>query len=114
MSSAEKDVDRFLRDFKQKMEVFDLIILRSRKKNLQTLLDLELTNVAVRKTLKDLVVKDYYKGPTEDEFGPDLWEFGKSIKGEEVYIKIAMGSENRPVICISFHWPEHKINYPYK
>lgn len=115
METKKEDLKLFLREFKQKMAVFDVVILRSRSKNLQTILDLELTNITVRKYLSDLTFKDYYKGPTKDNYGDsDLWEFGKEIKNKEVYIKITIGNLNKSVICISFHFPEHTIKYPFK
>ncbi len=110
-----EDVEKYLKEFHQKMKIFDVIILRDRSKNLQTMMELELSNISVREHLSDIKSADYYKGPTKDDFnGPDLWEFGKSIKKKEVYIKITIGNINKPVICISFHYPERKIKYPFK
>jgi len=115
MTTSIEEADKFLMEFHQKMKIFDVIIYRNRSKNLQTILDLELSNLSVREHLSSLQATDYYKGPTQDEFdGPDLWEFGKVIKKKEVYIKITIGTRNKPVICISFHYPERKIKYPFK
>ena len=109
------DVEKFLNEFFQKMDVFDVIIHRNRSKNLQTMLDLELSDKSVREHLRGLKATDYYKGPTKDNFiGPDLWEFGKQIKNKEVYIKITIGNYNKRVVCISFHYPERNIKYPFK
>ncbi len=114
MSTGKNDVEVFLNDFKQKMEVFDVVFL-NRKKNLQALLDLEIVRVKRREVLKELKVNDYFSGPIADEFGESsLWEFGKTIKGKSVYIKITMGNKNKPVICISFHLAEYEIKYPFK
>ena len=44
----------------------------------------------------------------------DMWVFGKDVKGQEVYIKISLGQENRQTICISFHISEYKMKYPFK
>ena len=110
-----EDVEKFLNEFAQKMEVFEVYIERNRSKNLQTMLDLELSDLSVREHLKELKATDYYRGPTKDAFnGPDLWEFGKQIKAKEVYIKISIGNFNKPVLCISFHYPEKNIKYPFK
>ena len=110
-----EDVEKFLNEFIQKMKFYEVYIDRNRTKNLRTMLDLELSNLSVREHLSELKATDYYRGPTKDNFdGPDLWEFGKMIKGKEVYIKITIGSFNKPVICISFHYPEKKIKYPLK
>jgi hypothetical protein len=44
----------------------------------------------------------------------EMWVFGKWLNKIEVYIKITLGSEKDPVICISFHPAEHPMNYPLK
>lgn len=100
--------------FKTKMEVFD-VVFRNRDKNLQALLDLEITTVRRKEILRELSAEDYFRGPTKDvDNGPDLWEFGRLLKGKQVYIKITIGMMNRPVICISFHLAERAIKYPFK
>jgi hypothetical protein len=114
METAESDVESFLSDFKTKMNVFE-VIYKNRNKNLQALADLEISSAKRTEILKSLEVKDYYKGPSKDrDEGPDLWEFGKIVKGKDVYIKVHMGNENRPVICVSFHLAERAIIYPFK
>jgi hypothetical protein len=115
MDTQKEEVEAFLTDFKSKMEVFDIVFHRSRGENLRTVLELELNNMAVRKCVAELIVEDYYKGPTKDrDDGPDFWEFGKQIKNREVYIKITRGHFNKSVICISFHFPVRTITYPFK
>ncbi len=119
MQATEEEVKIFLQEFFAKINAniggVGIIIKRERAANLQTILDLELTNITVRDHLKKLTNKNFYKGPTEDsDGGPGLWEFGKEIKGKEVYIKITMGYLNKPTICISFHYPERTIKYPFK
>jgi hypothetical protein len=115
MGTKKEDVDAFLSGFKQKAKVFQIYFIRDRSKNLQTELELELKEFEKEKYLLDLAVENYYRGPSKDyDGGPDLWEFGKMIKGREVYIKITIGLNNKPVICISFHFPEKEIKYPFK
>lgn len=115
MDATKGEVEAFLSDFKQKMKVFDIVFSRSRGENLRTVLELELSDTAVRKYVSELTVEDFYKGPTKDrDDGPDLWEFGKQIKNREVYIKVTRGHLNKPVICISFHFPIRTITYPFK
>jgi hypothetical protein len=112
--ATRSEVEAFLNMFKAKMEVFDVIFL-NRDKNLQALIDLEITRVSRKEFLKELKVEDYFRGPTRDaDNGPDLWEFGRLLKQKEVYIKITIGMMNKPVICISFHLAERAIEYPYK
>jgi len=94
--------------------VFEIIYL-NRDKNVQALADLEINPAKRTAIIESLELKNYYKGPTQDrDQGPYLWEFGKMVNRKEVYIKVCMGNENRPVICISFHLAERAITYPFK
>jgi len=43
----------------------------------------------------------------------DIWKFGKIINKENIYIKIKLTPENKPV-CISFHYPERELRYFFK
>lgn len=87
----------------------------NRDKNLQALIDLEITRVRRKELLNELKIEDYFRGPTKDiDNGPDLWEFGRLLKQKEVYIKITIGMMNKPVICISFHLAERAIECLYK
>ena len=112
--ATQSEVESFLNTFKAKMEVFNVVFI-NRNKNLQALIDLEITRVSRKEILKELKVEDYYRGPTKDaDRGPDLWEFGRLYKQKEIYIKITMGVMNKPVICMSFHLAERPIEYTYK
>jgi hypothetical protein len=114
MEIKESDVEAFLSAFKIKMKIFRVIYL-DRDKNMQALIDLEISAISRTQILEELEVENYLKGPTQDrDNGPDLWEFGKIMNKKEVYIKVSMGNENRPVICISFHLAERAITYPFK
>lgn len=86
------------------------------KKNTTTLLALEFSHERVRQTLKELTVEDYSEGPIPDKLysNTPMWIFGKTIKGREVYIKIQIGHPNSQTICISFHFSEYKMIYPFK
>ena len=114
--SDQSEVEQFLNQFKAKLKVFDVVYI-NREKNTQALLDLEILSDDRRKTLENLEVRDYCEGPLEEtmhDAKSNMWVFGKQIKGTEVYIKITMGLQSRPVICISFHPAEHNLNYPFK
>ncbi|NOZ36016.1 MAG: toxin [Chlorobi bacterium] len=114
--SKKENVEKFLKDFKAKMDFWGIVFRDDRGKNSQTLLDLEITPNKRKEVLKKLEIKDYSEGPLEDKLnkGPDMWVFGKTIKNREIYIKITMGMLNNNVICISFHVAEFNINYPLK
>ncbi len=114
MPATKNEVVQFLNDFKTKMSVFRIIFLE-RGKNSQALLDLEITPISREEYIRSLEVQHYCDGPIDDRKfeGMDLWEFGRTINKKEIYIKICMGYENNPVICISFHLAKHKLRYPY-
>ena len=114
--SPEKEVTEFLKDFKNKMGIWDVLFRDDRGKNAQTLAVLELTPNARKIILESLTAKDYSQGPLDEKLygGSDMWVFGKTIKKQEVYIKITLGAIGASVICISFHLAEHKMHYPLK
>ena len=108
-------VEKFLVQFKEKVRVFGLEFRIERKKNFQGLLDLDITARERERIVLSLTVEDYYKGPSANtsEEGA-LWEFGKSIKKKETYIKLAEGAKSQHAVCVSFHPAERKIHYPFK
>jgi len=114
--SREMEVTSFLKNFKAKMKIWDVLFRDDRGKNAQTLIDLELRPIERKTILEELETIDYSEGPIEEKLygGTDMWIFGKMVKKKEIYIKITMGIVNNSVICISFHLAEHKINYPLK
>jgi hypothetical protein len=110
------DVEQFLRDFKTKMSLWDVIFRDDRGKNLDTLTMLDLRSADRKKILEKLKAEDYSHGPLEEKLygGSDMWVFGILIKRKEVYIKISMGKPGLAVICISFHIAGKPLNYPFK
>ncbi|MCI9843521.1 hypothetical protein [Flavobacterium pectinovorum] len=116
--ATEQEVRMFLSEFKAKLDIFSVIFRDDRtvKKNTEALLALDLLPAERKEVLKKLAVEDYCQGPTDDllyKMSP-MWIFGKLIKAKEMYIKITIGSENLPVICISFHEAEFAMTYPFK
>lgn len=116
MAPDERHIDTFLLEFRQKKKIFGILFRDDRGKNQQTLLDLEISPKEREKVLDNLSVKDYVRGPLEDMLnkGPEMWEFGKKVKGQDVYIKITMGFTNSRVICISFHIAEYPLTYLFQ
>ena len=114
--STESEVAYFLEDFKEKMKFWDVLFRDERGKNAQALVDLELRPIERKAILEALKTKDYCEGPVAEKLygGADMWVFGKTVKKNEVYIKITMGAMGSSVICISFHLAQHKMNYPLK
>jgi hypothetical protein len=108
-------INKFLGTFKNHAQK-RLISIPDREKNLKTLEEMGLTTYDVRIELMKLTYEDYIAGPKQDhdpEYGGEIWEFGKTVEKEEIYIKIKMTSNGKPV-CLSFHYPEKQISYPFK
>jgi hypothetical protein len=116
MPTTKETVARFLKDFKFKMSIWDVLFRDDRGKNTTTLTSLELRPIERKKVLESLEALDYSEGPVEEKLygGSAMWVFGKIVKKREIYIKITMGAPGSSVICISFHLAEHKMSYPLK
>jgi hypothetical protein len=116
MATTREEAEMFLRDFLVKLGIWGVVFRDDRSKNAQALLDLEITAVFREKILKELLISDYCQGPVQEKLygGADMWIFGKTIKGQEIYIKITLGFAGGQVICISFHVAEHHLEYPLK
>lgn len=114
--ATKKEVECFLSQFNQKVKVFGLVFRDDRGKNIQTLLELEITPKYREDIIMQLDPEDYIDGPIEDTLHKkgEMWVFGKDIKGRDVYIKISMGISNSSAICISFHIAERTIKYKFK
>lgn len=114
--ATKTEVENFLREFKQKMQLTTVFFRDDRGKNAQTLADLEIRPIDREKTLLDLKIEDYSEGPSEDTLHnkSDLWVFGKEVKKNEIYIKISIGYGQSGFLCISFHISERAMQYPFK
>lgn len=114
--ASQADIEQFLNELKDKIKFFD-IRFRPRDKNLQALADLDITAKQRLEYILKLTIENYYAGPKPDTFNPnrpDYFEFGMSVKGIDVYIKISKGLENKPADCMSFHEAEFPMKYPHK
>lgn len=108
------EVSAYLQAFKAKMAVWGVLFRDDRGKNMLALLEMGLTPSDRKAVLMSLVPEDYYKGPRKEMLGQDMWEFGRTITSQEVYIKISEGFEGAQVLCISFHPAERPMLYPLK
>lgn len=113
---TKDDVEKFLADFSMKVKIFDIRFRDDRAKNQNGLLELGITPMERKNVIMDLNCYDYSEGPIVDALNNqgEMWVFGKDVRGNEVYIKIAMGRPNAHTICISFHKAEHPMSYPFK
>lgn len=110
-------IENFLEELKQlladKELKFDII---SSQKNKETLLELNYNSEDIKIELMKLGIEQYVESVPDTRDGIILNVFSKTIKNKQVYIKVKIRSkENKKVLCLSFHFAEHKINFfPYK
>lgn len=99
----------------------DLIIISSMKSGLEkfstpyTLVELGYTADDVADTLRTLELDNYSESliDKDNEAPPLLMVFGKDISGRLIYIKLKVRGD-RKVICVSFHYAERDMDFPYK
>ena len=99
------EIEAFLQELRLKIDFRGILFRDDRKKNAQTLLDLDILPPERKKIILQLKSADYHQGPKPDTLnkGSDMWVFKKNVKGQEVYIKITLGLINNSAVCISFH-----------
>jgi len=107
-------VKLFLLQFKEFAQ--NVFSFYPREESLNTIARLGITIQQARNEILGLTYEDYYRGPIpdKDRKGEEFWEFGKTICGEQVFIKLKAVSEYGVAICFSFHIPDKTIEYPYK
>ena len=113
MIKSEEEVERFLKEFFPKLDIFGIFFL-NRAKNEEALRVLGITRKAREEVVRWIEKKDYVQTIIDAISFGDMWVFGKDFDGTELYIKISRGRPNSNTICISFHFAEHPLNYPYK
>lgn len=113
--TTRDEVELYLAELHAKVGVWGLMFRSDRGKNMQTLLDLELSVNDVKEIIRNLKPANYVEGPVPDTLykGPSLWVFGREIKGREIYIKVTIGPPNAEAICISFHHAEFPLKHPF-
>ena len=76
---SKEEVELFLSRFNQKVKVFGLLFRDDRGKNMQTLLELEITPKYREDIITHLGPDDYVDGPVEDTLYKvgEMWIFGK-------------------------------------
>ena len=114
--TTRSEVEAFLSLFKVKIDIWGVVFLDSREKNMKALADINISPDQRIEEVKSIQVEHYSEGPITDllnGFG-EMWVFGKDVKGVETYIKVTLGQPNLKTICISFHRAEHPMTYPLK
>lgn len=119
--TSEKEVKDFLtilhsiledKDFNIENNLYFIVSY----KNKSTLIDLEYDVYDVVECLKKLTVREYSHTLLDqgDNNPPLLYVFGQYINGRCVYIKMKIkGEDNKKVLCLSFHYAEWEMNFPY-
>ena len=108
-------VTLFLFQFKEFAQ--NVFSFYAREESRDTIARLGITIPQAKKEILALTYEDYYRGPIQDtdpKKGGEYWEFGKTICGQEIFIKLKTISKHSVAVCFSFHIPDETIEYPYK
>ncbi len=114
--SQQTSIEHFLAEFKEIAQEKG-VIFWPRPENISMMSLLGLTrSIVTTDILLNLTKGDYCGGPLHEEGHPDAWCFGKSIKGQEIYIKLTIQEKKKRknAICISFHESTKHLSYSYR
>ena len=118
MISSRSDIVAFLEELKDAINNDCQMFFNYSKKNQATLLKLDYDESDIMRELLSLRIQDYSETvfDTDNSDPPLLFVFGKMIMSKEVYIKlkVRVHGENKTTLCISFHFSEHSMLYPYQ
>lgn len=108
------EVTLFLIRFKMEMQKCFRPI--PRRKNMESIARLGIGIDDIKDTVYQLTYKDYVSGPSEDfdNKGYNVWVFGATVCGYELYIKLSDDFSGNEAKCLSFHEPESECHYPFK
>lgn len=126
--SERKAVKAFLEELKEVLEAEDfniddnLLIIKSSKDEIEystnyTMMDLDYDSSDIVERLKELTVLEYSETliDKDDDKPPLLFVFGKDINSKLIYIKLKIkGETKKKVLCLSFHYAKHDMEFPYK
>lgn len=110
---TKDSVETFLGQFVPKLDVWGIIFL-GREKNLKTQLEFGINEEKRKDIIRNLGASDYVETIDDAASYGDMWVFGKTVNGVEMYIKVSLGKPNGKTICISFHKAEFPIKYAFK
>jgi hypothetical protein len=84
--ATKQEVENFLKEFKGKMKIWDVLFRSDRDSNIQALADLDIRPIDRKKVLEKLKSTDYSEGPLEETLhgGSNMWVFGKDINKQQV------------------------------
>ena len=107
------EVVYFLKEFKSIAASRGILVI-PRTINNEALVYLGITKAIRDQIILSLEPNNFCKGPQPDRDMPgELWFFGSTIPGEEIYIKLKIADANgiKLAKCLSFHAAEHKLKY---
>ena len=126
--SEKKAVNTFLEELKEVLGAEDfnidnnLLIIKSSKDEIEystnyKMMDLDYDSSDIVERLKELTILEYSETliDKEDDKPPLLFVFGKDINSKLIYIKLKIkGETKKKVLCLSFHYAKHNMEFPYK
>ena len=94
--ATKEEVNAFLKEFKERAKLFDIVYVDSKPNNIDTLTALDITLNDRKNYVLSLETEDYCQGPDKNDYPDqnDVWVFGKQIKGQEVYLICSI------IVCI--------------
>ncbi len=108
----------FLKEFKKLSSISEVDIFIKRKDYQESFVELGITISGALDELMSLSIENYCSGPEPDRDKPGtyIWEFGTTIEGREVYIKLKIVEidAKKYAKCISFHKARYPQCYPLK
>lgn len=127
IKSSRSDVKKFLEEITRIIDDkgFNIdkhfVLIRSNKEEEDystpyTMIDLDFTTEDIVDTIRQLTVANYSETlvDRDDANPPLLFVFGKDINQRTIYIKLKIKEKkSKYILCVSFHYAKHKMNYPY-
>ena len=116
-ADKESLVRSFLLSVKSAIQKGNWTFSTVQEKNIDTLTDLGISFRDAKNEILSLSVTNYCSGPLKDpEMGGEVWVFGKTINGKEIYIKLKLRGDhrNQGVGVLSFHLAERPLVYYFK
>jgi len=101
--NEEAEVSFFLEAFHRHKAIYG-IVFYDPEKNLQALLDMEMSPYTREKIIDDIKVEDCCEGPLYSSEYPDItcWKFIKKYHTRKIQIALALGFIEEPVRCYDF------------
>jgi len=119
--SQKDDVKIFLLKAKKLISKGKYDFFDKREENMKTLAALGYKTHHMKQEILSLTPQNYFRGPTEDYDkdnykGQHIWEFGKIIQAQEIYIKLKIRKNKGcdEIACMSFHDAKFEMAYPQK